>query len=123
MDIVPEVIPTPKSNSDDVTMRSPHGLRSGELGKREKPSFVPLRKSPPRFLICLLQMLNYQVGEECSLTSCHLVTKIMRGKDKESFLRELEVLHLRKENSCISIEANTVSLNLLVAEARIPLTN
>ena len=50
-DIVLEVIPTPKSNSDDVTMRSPHGLHSGELGKRENPSFVPLRKNPPCFLM------------------------------------------------------------------------
>ena len=99
-------------------MRSPHGLHSGELGKREKPLFVPLYESPPSFLIFLLQMLNYQMGKECSLTSCHLVTKITQGKDEESSLREQEVLHLRKEDSCIFIEDSTISLKLLVAEAR-----
>ena len=103
-------------------MRSPSGLRSGELGQRKKPSFVPFHKSPPCFLICLLQMLNYQAGEECLLTSCHLITKTTRRKNEEISQREQEVLHLRKETSCISIEASTVSLNLLVAEARIPLT-
>ena len=105
-------------NSDNVMMRSPSGLHSGELGKREKPLFVPLCKNPPCFLICLLQMLDYQAGEECSLTPYHLITKTTRREDEESSLRELEVLHLRKENSCIFIDASIVSLDLLVAEAK-----
>ena len=37
-------------------------------------------------------------------------------------MRELEVLHLRKENSCISIKVSIMFLNLLVVEARLPLT-
>ena len=68
-------------------------------------------------------MLDYQAGEECLLTSCHLITKTTRRKNEESSLREQEVLHLRKENSCISIKASIVSMNLLVAKARIPLTS
>ena len=63
------------------------------------------------------------MGKEYSLTSCHLITKTTRRKNEESSLRELEVLHLRKENSCTSIKASIVSLNLLVAEARLPLTS
>ena len=104
-------------------MRSPHGLRGGDLGKREKPLFIPLYKSPPCFLIGVLQMLNYQAGEKCSLTSCNLITKTTKTKNEESSLREQEVLHLRKENSCKSLKASIMSLNLLVAGARIPLTS
>ena len=44
---------------------------------------------------------------------------IMKGKDEESSLREQEVLHLRKEDSCIFIEASTISPKLLVAEAKL----
>ena len=57
------------------------------------------------------------------MTRSHLITKTTRRKNEESSLRELEVLHLRKENSCISLKASIVSLNLLVEEARIPLTS
>ena len=64
-------------------------------------------------------MLNYHTGKEWSLTSCHLVAKITQVKDEESSLREQEVLHLGKEDSCIFREASTVSLRLLIAEAKI----
>ena len=64
-------------------------------------------------------MLDYHVGKECLLTSCHLVTKIMQGKDDDIFVREQEVLHLRKEDSCIFIEASTISPKLLVAKAKL----
>ena len=53
------------------------------------------------------------------MTSFHLVTKIMQGNDEESSLRGQEVLHLRKEDSCIFIETSTISPKLLVAEAKL----
>ena len=65
-------------------------------------------------------MLNYQAGEKCSLTSCHLVTKLAQKRDKESSLMERKALCCRKGDYLPIYEASTISLKLLVAEAKLP---
>ena len=72
------------------------------------------------YLHCLLQVLYYQMGKKCSLTSYHLVTKLAQKRDKESSLMERKVLCCRKGDCLPIYEASTISLKLLVAEAKLP---
>ena len=65
-------------------------------------------------------MLNYQAGEKLSLTSCHLVTKLAQKRDKESSLMEQKALCCRKGDCLPIFEASTITLKLLVAEAKLP---